>query len=113
MQGFGPGREERLAESGWRPAVDVYRCRAGWLLKFDLAGVRPQDIEIHVSEKWLTVTGIRRDWAMEEAERYHSLEIAYHRFQRSVELPVSLERAEIASDYRDGMLLVRLQWKNT
>ena len=36
----------RSSEACWRPAADIYRTRTGWLIKYDLAGVRPEDIEI-------------------------------------------------------------------
>lgn len=96
----------------WRPAADVYATRRGWLVKFDLAGVRPQEIELVVRGRKLTVRGVRRDCVLEEGHRCHSLEISYNRFERTIELPRELEAAHIATDYRDGMLLVHLLLEN-
>lgn len=94
----------------WTPPVDVYRTRQGWLLKFDLAGVRPGDIQLTVSGKGLTVRGRRRDWVVEESGpcSAYLMEITYSPFERTVELPCELEPMHIATDYRDGMLLVHL-----
>ncbi len=92
----------------WRPAADVYRCPDGWLVKFDLAGVRPTDVRVDVNEKCLVVTGIRRDAALAEGHCFHSMEISYNRFHRSLEFPCDLIQARYTVDYRDGMLLVRL-----
>jgi HSP20 family molecular chaperone IbpA len=39
------------------------------------------------------------------------MEIAYNRFERSLEMPCELEHLQIAIDYQDGMLLVRLDKK--
>jgi len=100
-------------ECVWRPAVDVYRCRGHWLVKVDLAGVRPQDIQLGVRQDCLTIRGVRRDWALEEGRRSYSMEIAYNRFQRTIRLPADLESARIATDYRDGMLLIRLEMEGT
>jgi HSP20 family protein len=96
----------------WRPAADIYSTRRGLLVKFDLAGVRPQEIEVLARGKRLTVRGVRRDCALEEGCRYHSLEISYNRFERTLELPCNVEAAQISTDYRDGMLLVFLQSEN-
>jgi len=98
-----------FAEIGWRPAADVYRTRSGWLAKFDLAGVRPEDIRLQVQGRTLRVQGFRRDYTQEEDCCYHCLEIAYSQFERQIEFPMSLEQACITTEYQAGMLLVRIQ----
>ena len=45
----------------WSPAVDVYRTRSGWLVKLELAGVRPGDLSVGVRGSHLTVRGKRLD----------------------------------------------------
>lgn len=97
---------EPYGDTCWCPSADVYRGKSSWLVKFDLAGVRPEDIELRVEGNRLIVAGIRRDWKIVEDQQAYSMEIAYNRFQRSLELPCDLEQAEVRSDYRDGMLLV-------
>jgi HSP20 family molecular chaperone IbpA len=37
------------------------------------------------------------------------MEIAYNRFERTIELPCDVESARWTMDYRDGILLVRLE----
>jgi HSP20 family protein len=96
-------------EGAWCPAADVYRARDGWLVKFELAGVRPEDIELTVRGQRMTVRGTRRDTTTEEACNYYLLEIAYSHFERSLELPINLDRADITTSYRDGMLLVQVR----
>jgi HSP20 family protein len=104
---FLPAGESRY-ESPWRPAADVYRGCNGWLVKFELAGVRPEDLELTVLGNRLTLRGIRRDNTALEGCRYYQMEIAYSPFERSLTLPCDLERANVTSEYRDGMLLVRI-----
>jgi HSP20 family protein len=106
-----PRRRARACSSGtaplcWRPAVDVYRHAGGWICKFDLAGVRQDEFEVRIGRRSLTLSGVRRDAFAAEGMRAWSLEIAYCRFERTVELPCDLDRAEIACELRDGMLLV-------
>jgi HSP20 family protein len=92
----------------WKPPVDVYRKCNGWLLKFDLAGVRPEDVRVRIGGSRLTVSGVRRDWVVEQGYSYHSMEISYNRFERSIELPGDLRGAEYSLEARDGLLLVRV-----
>jgi HSP20 family protein len=95
-------------EAVWRPAVDVYRTERGWLLKFDLAGVRPQDVTLKVHGNRLTIQGVRRDLTTEQGCSHYRMEISYSHFERTLELPGTIEPASIATDYRNGMLLVHL-----
>ncbi len=93
----------------WQPAADIYRTCTGWLVKLDLAGVRAEDIAVQTCGSSLIVRGSRRDWLLEENPHYHSLEIAYSRFERRIDLPVVVEHAEIVTEYHAGMLLLRLR----
>jgi HSP20 family protein len=99
---------EVCRDSPWCPAADVYRGRHGWIVKFELAGVRPEDLQLTAQGNRLTLRGQRRDCTALEGCRYHQMEIAYSHFQRSLELPCDLERADITTEFKDGMLLVRI-----
>jgi HSP20 family protein len=100
---------ESAAQCMWRPAADVYRTREGWLVKFDLAGVNPNEVQLVLEGRRLTISGVRHDALMQECCATYSLEISYHRFQRTLELPCDTEAAAARTEYRDGMLLVWLQ----
>ena len=100
---------DRVRDLLWQPPVDVYRTRTGWLIKVELAGVRPEDVQLSVSGRCLTVSGRRRDWFSEATACCYRMEITYSDFERTLELPTSLERARIATDYQYGLLLVHIQ----
>jgi len=92
----------------WRPMADICRIRNGWLLKFDLAGVRMEDVLVEVRGCRVTVSGTRRDWTADEAGAYYSMEISYNRFERTVELPCQVDNPCISLESRDGILIIRL-----
>ena len=54
------------------------------------------------------MSGRRRDWVVKEDWSHYSLEIAYCRFERAVDLPCEPERAAVTTEYRDGLLLIRV-----
>jgi HSP20 family protein len=95
-------------ETIWHPRADVYRTRTGWLLKFELAGVRPEDVSVYVSGNRVTVNGMRRDCVIEEGCSYYSMEIAYNRFERTIELPCDLSGTNLGLEFIHGILLVRV-----
>jgi len=106
MQALLPPAEE-LGEA-WQPPADVYRTRGGWLVKLDLAGVRPEDVQLSFSGPHLTVRGMRRDFTASEDCCCYQMEISYSRFERRITLPVSLDAAHIHAEYHHGMLLVHI-----
>ncbi|MFO0878269.1 MAG: Hsp20/alpha crystallin family protein [Gemmataceae bacterium] len=113
---FLPGAEA-CQDAPWRPNTDIYQTTTGWLVKFELAGVRVEDIDLEVLGREMRLCGVRRDYVQEMQPRaagegrppmHHRMEIAYSRFGRVVELPCDLKQAHIETEYRDGMLLVHV-----
>jgi len=99
--------EARCAQkSCWIPQADVYQGARGWLVKFDLAGVRPEDVTVSFDGSRLTVSGIRRDLFVEEGYSSYSIEISYSRFERTVTLSGEARPSGVTTEYHDGMLLV-------
>lgn len=92
----------------WEPRADIYRTGWGWLIKFDLAGVRPEDLRVTIANDVLTVEGARRDVLVEEACTCYSLEISYSQFRRTLKLPgILANNCRVEREYRDGMLIIR------
>ena len=109
MQALFPPSNQGCADSAWCPAADLYRTHSGWLVKLDLAGVRPEDVRVRAEGRRLTVSGCRRDCTLTEGCSHYHLEIAYSHFERSFELPGELDPDSITSDSRDGMLHVHVR----
>jgi HSP20 family protein len=100
----------RYTERVWYPPADVYRTRDGrWVVKVELAGVRPDEIEIAAEGDVLRVAGSRRDSTCTESVLCHQLEIVYSRFEKSIRFPCSVEGAEVETIYEDGLLIIRLR----
>lgn len=92
----------------WQPAVDIYKCPQGWKIKFDLAGVKPDDVEVKIINDKLVVRGVRRDTVITEGWSYHQLEITYSRFERVLKIPCDLSRIEIHCESLDGWFILHL-----
>jgi HSP20 family molecular chaperone IbpA len=92
----------------WQPAADVFSKGDRWFVKLEIAGVQVDDICISACSDRLIITGVRRDILLKECVSYHSLEIAYSRFERSIMVPFNIDSSSIDWEYTDGMLLIRL-----
>jgi HSP20 family protein len=92
----------------WQPPVDVYRVAGGWLLKFELAGVSPDDMTVTLQGSRVIVRGVRLDRCLESGCSVHQMEIAYNVFERTIELPDDLSHATLRWESSFGMLIVRI-----
>jgi len=102
LTAIGKGRPE----AAWEPAVDVYRCPGGWVLKFELAGVRPEDIRVQFDDQGVIVSGKRVDRHLYDFQKAHMMEISYSRFERAVALPEPIDNVQFRVEFQDGMLYV-------
>jgi HSP20 family protein len=94
--------------AAWQPAVDLYRCSEGWVLKFELAGVKEEDIEVRLDSRGISIVGRRLDRMPYDVREPHLIEIAYSRFERFVALPEPCENVQYKMSFQDGMLYVYL-----
>lgn len=101
-------REKRPSGRLWCPAADVYRTDNGWIVKVDLAGIEPADIEITLDGPVLRISGSRRDSVCGEGISHYQLEITYSRFEKMIQFPRSIEHATIERNYHHGLLMLRL-----
>ena len=101
-------RHSRPSGRLWCPAADVYRTTDGWIVKVDLAGIKPSDVEVTVDEDVLRLSGSRRDGICGEGVSHYQLEITYSRFEKMIQFPRSIEHVTIERDYHDGLLILRL-----
>jgi len=102
-------RHRRPSGRLWCPAADVYRSQEGWIVKVDLAGVQPQDVDVIIDGDLLRISGSRRDGTCGEGVSHYQLEITYSRFEKMIRFPRSIEHASIERDYHDGLLILRLR----
>ena len=97
-----------LSQPVWKPAVDVYRLRSAWLIKVELAGVRMEDVRVQVAGRQVRVCGRRRDLLIHQDWTQYSMELSYNQFERRIELPCDLAGARLQLEFREGILLIRI-----
>ena len=89
-------------------AVDVYQTEDEIMVKTPIAGVRPEDLDISVTDDVLTVKGERkRDEKIEEAD-YLVQECYWGSFSRSYILPVAVDAEGASASIKDGVLTVTI-----
>ncbi len=95
----------------WRPPTDVYETDDCVVVKVEIAGMEEGEFTISLSNRNLTVTGVRHDPAVETEGltlSYQQMEIRYGEFKTEVYLPWAIVEDEIEATYEDGFLRVVL-----
>jgi HSP20 family protein len=97
-----------VSECVWRPAVDVRRTANGWVIKAELAGVPADQVQVTMRGNSVLISGVRRDALEGEGARCYTMEIAYSKFERRIELPAPVEGGELSISSRDGLLILKI-----
>lgn len=100
-------------DDGWfsgamAPALDMSETDTAIDVRMDLPGTTAKDIDIHVNGNVLTVSGERKEEKEEKGKTFHRVERHYGSFARSVTLPCTVNEDEVAAEYKDGVLTVKL-----
>jgi HSP20 family protein len=109
---FGDERMFRAGESvGWTPACDIYEDGEEIVVRAELAGVEPTDVEVRFENGVLTLKGERKLEKEENRENYHRVELSYGTFTRAFSLPASIDAEKIRAESKHGVLLLHLPKK--
>jgi HSP20 family protein len=100
--------DEWALGGAWAPAVDIYEHEGSLVLKAELPGIDPKDVDVRVENNTLTLRGERKFESDVKREKYHRVERAYGTFSRSFTLPNVVDTEKIKAEYRDGVLRVTL-----
>ena len=105
------GEEDWSLGGSWAPVVDIYEQGGDIVLKAELPGIDPKDVDILVENNMLTLRGERKLDSEVKRESYHRVERAYGTFTRSFTLPNVVDTERIKAECRDGVLRVTLPQK--
>jgi HSP20 family protein len=92
----------------WAPPVDIYETDTALVLKADLPGVDPKDVDIRVENGVLYLKGERKFEKEVKEENYHRVERSYGAFTRSFSLPSSIDTEHVKAEYKDGQLTLTM-----
>jgi HSP20 family protein len=109
-------REAELERADWSPASDVYETEAEFIISIDLPGIDRGALEVSVNENRLTVRGerpsengaTRRGGGGGGGGRAGGGRPFGRFLSRFGPLPATVDQKNIAAEYKDGVLSLRL-----
>jgi HSP20 family protein len=102
---FGDVQAAPAPQAAFAPAIEVASEKDGWNVRLALPGVEPKDVHIEVAGNTLIVKGERR---RETKNEPYVSEITYGKFERTLQLPESIDAEKVAASYRNGLLELQL-----
>jgi HSP20 family protein len=98
-----------VRETGeFRPSLDVVKTDSQMILTAELAGIDPKDVEVSLDGDILTIKGEKSDEReASEADRYIH-ERTFGSYQRRIIVPEGVTTDDIAADFDNGILTVRV-----
>jgi HSP20 family protein len=96
---------DRTHATAWVPATDIFARNGDLVMRIEVAGLRPEDIDITFSQGVLTVSGQRRtelgtggDDSFYIRERFHGA------FRRAITLPSGTDEDQITAEFFNGIV---------
>lgn len=97
----------------WVPAVDIFETDTHDLVvRAELPGMTREDIEVSVENGTLVLKGQKKFDAEVKEEHYRRIERTYGTFHRSFTLPNTVDQSKVSADYKQGVLTVRLPFRD-
>jgi HSP20 family protein len=98
----------RRAAESFNPAVDIVESDSAYLVKAEVPGLSPENIDVQVENDVLTVRGERKSENEEQRGGYRRVERRYGSFARSFVLPKGTNPEAIDAQVEHGVLTVTI-----
>ncbi|MBI5463168.1 MAG: Hsp20/alpha crystallin family protein [Gammaproteobacteria bacterium] len=94
----------RVAAGDWAPAVDIKEEADRFVIRADVPGVDPKDIDVQMENGILTIKGVRQADTQEERSGYKRVERVRGSFYRRFSLPDTTNADAISAKSQHGVL---------
>jgi len=99
---------DRLRGDRWQPSADVFETAAEVVVRFEVAGVRGEDLRVNVEGPVLRLRGVRRTPPSAAIDQLQQMEISFGPFEREIAIQAPFEPDAVRARLVDGFLEVRI-----
>lgn len=96
---------ETEVERPWVPIAEIDENDDGYVVRLELPGIAPEDIDVSIRDRELCVSGEVRE---EEHERSNALRVRFGRFHYHTSLPSDVDADSVKASMNDGVLTLRI-----
>lgn len=96
--------DQTFFQSDFSPSCELSEDKTNFYVKFDIPGVKKDDVKVQMDGNQVTVSAERRDEKQSEDKKSYYSEISYGSYERSFTLPTSVDEKKIDAKFEDGVL---------
>ena len=89
-----------------KPYIDLSETEESLLIRAEVPGINPEDLEISITENILTIKGEMKQGDEEESGDSHRMERRYGYFSRTLRLPCKIVVDDVQATYKKGVLSI-------
>lgn len=93
---------------GWAPVLDVSETDAEVLVRAEVPGIVPTDLDVSISGNTLSISGSKKEESEKSGEDFYQAERRFGAFRRMIELPDSIDADKVNADCDAGVITVRI-----
>ena len=97
------------AGTRWSPAVDIAESDREVIVRAELPGIDPDDIEVSVTGNHLVLSGEKKESTEHKGKDFYHAESRFGAFHRSIPLPEAVDPKQVRAEFANGVLTVRLE----
>jgi HSP20 family protein len=90
------------------PAMEVTETPESYVLRAELPGIDPKDVQITLTGDTLTIQGEKKSETRTDKEHTHIVERTFGAFSRSFTFPASVESESVEAESDQGVLTIRV-----
>jgi HSP20 family protein len=98
----------RAEEEVISPAVDIFEEGDDLVVKAELPGINKENIEVKVTDDYITISGEKKKEEKIEKKDYYRYERSYGSFSRTFRLPVDVQTDKAKAKFENGVLEIRI-----
>lgn len=92
----------------WTPVLDVFEGKDELIVKVEVPGIEPKEIQLTLADQLLTISGEKKVEKEEKNEKFYRVERATGAFSRSLRLPVPVDPGKVSAVFKHGLLTITL-----
>jgi HSP20 family protein len=97
-----------LKRREFSPAIDVSETHKEIIVRAELPGIDPKDLDVRVDGKTLKISGEKTNEKEETGEQFHRVERSFGSFSVSLSLPCEVQGSNIEFEEKNGVLLLKI-----